>query len=99
MDHCPVSLGELIAKPEMYHLQSVTVEGYVTLRFEGNELCPNERPETSTECVWIDVEGLKDPGFRKGRVVVEGTFDGENLGHLGVASGTIGKVTRLERLR
>jgi hypothetical protein len=69
------------------------------LQFEANTLCPVERASDWKSCLWLDVEGLQDPGFRKGWVVVDGTFDGENLGHLGLASGTIGHITVLRRLQ
>jgi hypothetical protein len=78
---------------------SAQPDGYVTLRFEGNEVCPSDRQEDSKQCFWLDVERMSEPGFRRGRAVIEGTFDGENLGHLGVAGGTIRNITRLERVR
>jgi hypothetical protein len=95
----PVSIQELISQPGPYHRRRVRAEGYVRLQFEGNTLCPVEKASGWASCLWLDVEGLEDPGFRRGRVVVEGTFDGENLGHLGLAGGTIGKITVLRRLQ
>jgi len=94
-----VSIPELIGQPATYHHARIRTDGYVTLQFEGNTLCPVKMPSGMKACLWLDVEGLADPGFRKGRGVVEGTFDGENLGHLGVASGTIGHITLVRRLK
>ena len=94
-DVAAVSIHELVNKPAAYHHRRVRTDGYVKLQFEGNTACPVETPSDWKECVWLDVEGLQDPGFRKGRAVLEGTFDGENLGHLGIAGGTIGHITSL----
>ena len=73
------------------------VEGEVVLEFEGNTLCPSRKPKDWQTCAWLDIENLKDPGFRRAHAVVEGTFDGENLGHLGIAGGTIEKITLITR--
>ena len=98
-ERLPVLLADLIAAPERYHRRHIRTEGYITLQFEGNRVCMGiDRPHSST-CLWLDVEGLKEPGFRKGRGLVEGIFDGENLGHFGAASGAIEQITELRRLR
>jgi len=92
------TISELIAAPERYHGARVRTEGYLTLQFEGNTLCPDPgRPGDWKTCLWLDVDGMKDPGFRHGHAVVEGSFDGENLGHLGVVSGALGKITSIRR--
>jgi len=98
-ERLPVSLAELIAAPERYHGRHIRTEGYITLQFEGNVVCMGIDRSQSSTCLWLDVEGLKDPGFRRGRGLVEGTFDGENLGHFGAASGAIEQITALGRLR
>lgn len=94
-----VSLAELLKAPERYHRSRVRVEGEVVLEFEGNTLCPVRKPTDWQTCAWLDIENLKDPGFRRAHAVVEGTFDGENLGHLGIAGGTIEKITLITRLK
>jgi hypothetical protein len=100
-DAGPVAIGiaELIAEPGRYHQRQVRTEGYVTLQFERNMLCVGTDRFDATTCLWLDVEGLRDPGFRNGRAAVEGTFDGENLGHFGAASGAIERITVLRRLQ
>ena len=62
-----VSIHGLVSKPAIYHHRRVRTDGYVKLQFEGNTACPVETPSDWKECVWLDVEGLQDPGFRKGR--------------------------------
>ena len=73
---CDVSMVELLAVPEKFHDKRVRVVGFGTLAFEGNTLCTSRH--SGTGCLWLDIEGVKDPGFRKGWIVVEGRFDGEN---------------------
>jgi hypothetical protein len=94
-----VSLSELVSVPEKFHKKKVLVIGFVTLAFEGNTLCPSRDTRSGRECVWLDLEGLKDPGFRRGYALLEGHFDGEGRGHLGCCSGAIEKITRLEKWR
>jgi len=92
-----VSILELVARPEKYHEKPITVVGFVTFEFEGNVLCPTDRRHSSSDCLWVDVEGLKDPGFRRSYVVVDATFDGELRGHFWCCAGSLTKITRLER--
>jgi hypothetical protein len=94
-----VSLTELIAVPEKFHDKRVLVIGFITLAFEGNTVCPSEHSRSGKECLWLDVEGLKDPGFRKGYALIEGHFDGEGRGHLGCCSGAIDSISRFQRWR
>jgi hypothetical protein len=90
-----VSLVELLAIPKKFHHKRVSVVGFATLRFEGNTICINEH--YGTGCLWLDIEGVEDPGFRKGWAVVEGRFDGENRGHMGCCAGTIDNISVLRR--
>lgn len=91
-----VSVIELIADPERWDGKKVRLVGFVNLEFERNQLCllPGSH---QTECIWLDIEGLKDPGFRRGQSLVEGIFDGKNKGHLGLYSGAIKTLDRFER--
>jgi hypothetical protein len=92
-----VSLAELLVMPERFQRKQVRVGGYVRLAFEGNTVC--ERRDTGASCLWLDVEGMKDPGFRRGWAVVEGVFNGENRGHMGGYSGAIERITGLTKTR
>ena len=93
-----IRIADLVAESERYHQRQIRTHGYMTLRFEGNTLCAGTNRSEST-CLWLDIDGLQDPGFRTGRALVEGTFNGENLGHLGAASGAIERITALRRLQ
>ena len=92
-----VSFVDLIANPEKFHDQTVMLTGYVRFEFEGNCICPAADTLNTHDCFWLDVEGMKDPGFRSGPALVEGRFDGTDRGHFGLFSGTIGRITRLQR--
>lgn len=92
-----VTLGELFAMPGEFHGQPTRVRGFVTLAFEQNTLCENDTPAAA--CLWIDVDGLGEPGFRKGWAEVEAQFDGEDRGHFGCCRGTLGHVRRVTRLK
>lgn len=91
-----VTLIELLAVPEKFHGKRVRVAGFMTLAFEDNSLCAGDLPGAG--CLWLDIEGVKDPGFRKGWAEIEGRFDGEGRGHIGCCSGTIDGITSVARL-
>jgi hypothetical protein len=90
------TLGELLAVPDKFHGKPVRVRGFVTLTFEGNTICESNTPAAG--CPWLQVSGVQDPGFRKGWAEVEGTFDGEDRGHLGCCSGAVVRLSRLAKL-
>ena len=89
-----VSLVRLICQPERYHGRRVQIRGYLRCEFEGNHLCLSSE-SSGLECLWLEVAGAKDPGFREGFGSVEGTFDGERRGHFACCSGTIQSITRV----
>ena len=92
------AIVELVTRPELFHAKQVQVVGFVSLEFERNIICPSEKSDTS-ECLWLDLEGMLDPGFAKGRAIVQATFDGENRGNLGGYPGALVSITRFERWR
>lgn len=94
-----VSLVELIAVPEKFHDKNVRVIGFVQLTFEGNVICLSREVASPNDCIFLDIEGIADPGFREGEAILQGHFDGELRGHLGCCSGTIDHISRLERRR
>jgi hypothetical protein len=74
--------------------------GFMNLEFEGNALYVSEeffRHGATQDALWLDVEGMTvKPPFHQGYVIVQGTFDGERRGHLGMFAGTIQRIKRLE---
>jgi hypothetical protein len=100
------SLITLIARPEDFDSKRVRVIGYVHFEFEGNGLYVSEddyEHAITRNGVWIDppagFESDSGPTRRQPNdryVVVEGTFSAQDLGHMGMWSGAIQHVKRLE---
>jgi hypothetical protein len=94
-----VSLVTLIANPQQYEGKVVRVIGFVQLEFEGNAIYLHEedfRRAITENGLWLDVPtGFR--GWSAGSyAIVEGTFTGRQHGHMGLFSGEIQHVTRLE---
>jgi hypothetical protein len=99
-----VSLISLIANPEKFTGQKVRVIGYLHLEFEGNGLYLNKddfKNGISKNALWIEI-GPKHPEnspflkFIDHYVIMEGTFDDKNQGHMGMMSGSLKDITRLD---
>jgi hypothetical protein len=101
------SLVELIARPELYNGKRVRVIGFVNFEFEGNGLYISKedwQQSIARNGLWIDppsgFEADSGPSKRQPNqryVLVEGTFNARHLGHMGMWSGAIEHVTRLEQ--
>jgi hypothetical protein len=96
-----VSLMELIAQPERFDGKPVRVIGYVHFEFDGNGLYLHREDyehAISRNGVWLEPDestiGAATPNDRY--VIVEGTFRARDRGHLGMWSGALTQVTRLE---
>jgi hypothetical protein len=94
-----VSLITLIANPDRYEGKVVRVIGFVQLEFEGNAIYLHEedfRRAITDNALWMDVpQGFR--GYESGSyAIVEGTFTTKSHGHMGLFSGEIKNVTRLE---
>jgi hypothetical protein len=93
----------LVANPTEFHGKIVRVIGFCRLEFEGNALYLHredfERGITRN-AVWLSV-GWPVPKERRQLsdeyVLVEGTFNGEAQGHMGLFSGELRSLTRMER--
>ena len=92
-----VALVELLAVPEKFQGKRVRLIGFASLRFEGNVLCADNTPAGA--CLWLDIEGLSDPGFRNGWAQLEGRFNGENRGHFGCCPGSLEHITSFKKWR
>jgi len=98
-----VSLVQLIANPTEYHGKLVRVIGFCRLEFEGNALYLHREDferSIAKNAVWLSI-GWPVPEPRRHLsdeyVLVEGTFDGENRGHMSAFSGELRSITRMER--
>jgi len=99
-------LVELIARPETYDGKRVRVIGFVNFEFEGNAIylsADDWKHGVGRNSLWIDppqgFESDSGPTARQPNrryVIVEGTFNAKNRGHMGMHSGAIENVTRLD---
>jgi len=100
------SLITLIAQPESFDGRRVRVIGYVHFVFEGNGLYVSQESYDhgiSRNGLWIEApkgfDSDSGPARRQPNdryVIVEGTFSATNRGHMGMWSGAIEHVTRLD---
>ena len=97
-----VSLVELIAQPTQYDGRPVRVVGFAHFEFEGNGLYLHREDyaqSISHNSVWLEPPGGEVAAAQRANdryVIVEGTFDARNRGHLSMRSGAIVRVTRLD---
>lgn len=98
------SIINLIGTPEKYHNKKVRVIGFLNLEFEGNaiylhkedykkSITKNGLWVTFTEKAWKKIKKYK---FNKNYFLIEGTFDMTSFGHMGLWSGTIKDITRID---
>ena len=93
-------LADIIANPKQYQGQRVRVVGFCHLEFEDNALYIQGTDffhGVRKHGVWLDVEDSRERHLLSNTyVIVEGTFDAEQLGHLSLWAGTLTDVTRME---
>ncbi len=97
-----VSIIQLVATPEKYHGKFVRVIGFVRLEFEGNAIYLHHEDlkyGLTKNGLWLSVTDQ----IRKDRdkytdkyVLVEGTFNSQNHGHMGLNSGAIENIKRFQ---
>jgi hypothetical protein len=104
------SLIELIARPELYDGKRVRVIGFVNFEFEGNALYVSREDWLQAiyrNGIWVEPHlalptGIERdttaPEYRPNRryALLEGTFRRGPTGHLGMWSGSIDSVTRIQ---
>jgi hypothetical protein len=97
-----VSLVQLIANPTVFDGKRVILKGYVVLEFESQHMYLSEADAThgiTRNSVWLDVSHViyaKRAQFHGHYIFVEGTFSARRRGHLGMASGEIGNISRFD---
>jgi hypothetical protein len=101
-----VSLMQLIVNPEEYHGKPVRVIGVSCIEFEGDAIWfAKEHYEhfVYMNALWIepDYDALgatrqQLEQFNGKYVLIEGVFNKDNHGHMGMYSGAIEKVTRFQ---
>jgi len=98
-----VSLINLIATPEKYDGKLIRVVGYLNLEFEGNALYFHKEDYEKSlfrNAIWVNFtrkEAIeKTKTFSKQYVVIEGTFVMNDTGHMGLFSGGVTQISRLD---
>jgi hypothetical protein len=101
----PVSMIRLLANPEKYHGKRVIVEGYMRLEFEGDAIYFHEedyKKGLSSNSFWLDVSVEQLKKYRRINnqyVFIEGVFDAKHFGHMGMFSGEIKRISRIQQIR
>lgn len=94
-----VSIISLLGDPKRYAGHRVTVTGYVRIEFEGNAVYFHKEDFDNMlthNALWLDMAGAKTSGLKEGYAYVEGVFDPDGHGHLGLFGGTLKNITRLD---
>jgi hypothetical protein len=97
------SIIKLVATPDNYHNSKVSVTGFLNVEFEGDAIYINKEDcdqQLYSNGLWVnltekqtkEIDSLK---LNKQYVLLEGTFDKNGNGHLGLWSGEIKDVTRI----
>ena len=98
-----VSLVSLIATPEKYHEKKVRIVGYVNIEFEGNGIYLHKddyKHGIYSNGFWISIDKnirqkIADEKMNKSYVLLEGIFNMNQRGHMGLWSGEIEQITRI----
>lgn len=98
-----ISLIKLVSNPEKFHNQPIQIIGFLHLEFEGNAIYINEldyKHSIRKNGFWVSFKNkeLQKKAFELNDkyVLIEGVFDAENFGHMGMWSGEIKNITRID---
>jgi len=95
-----VSLIHVIQNPELYADKEIRVIGVANIQYEATGLYVSEedlRNSVTKNGVWLGISSSDENRKLHGKyVLVEGLFDPTRKGHLGMWSGMIRDVKRLE---
>ncbi|WP_456461398.1 hypothetical protein [Reichenbachiella sp.] len=97
-----VSLIKLIATPQEYHDRRIQVVGYLNLEFEGDAIYLHKEDYEQSileNSFWVSFsDKISQDELRKLNkryVLIAGTFNMDNHGHMGLFSGEIMKIDRI----
>ena len=98
-----VTMIELIANPEKYDGMLVRVHGVGNIGFEGNYIALNkeEYRQYMGNQIWLElgeraISSEEAQAYNGKYVIVEGIFDKDNSGHLGLFQGAIVDINRYD---
>ena len=99
-----VSMVQLIANPQAYDIARVRLIGYLRLEFEGDAVYLHREDfdnQITKNGIWVNVpRGMTEPqqeAVNNQYVICEGRFVATRHGHMGMFSGELTDVKRLER--
>ena len=96
-----VSLLQLITNPERYHGKRIIVVGFAALEFEGQAIYPTrDAAITPKNGVWLEYDfgNLPNKPTTLKPMLVEGVFDAKGSGHMGLWTGEICLISRIQYL-
>lgn len=98
-----ISLINLISTPEKYHRKKIRIIGFMNLEFEGNAIyLHKEDYERSiySNGFWVSIDEpilkkINEEKLNRSYVMIEGVFNMNQRGHMGLWSGEIEHITRI----
>ena len=101
-----VSIIQLISSPNKYHNKRVRIIGVAKLEFEGDTICLSKEDlkySVTKNCLWLSID-FEDMEFSREEYhnlnvngkysLIEGVFNKNYLGHMGLNSGSINNISR-----
>jgi hypothetical protein len=93
-----VSIVQLLATPEKFDGKLIRVIGFLCLAFEGDAVYLHREDfdhGLTQNALWVDVPEKRDESLSRKYVLLEGTFDASDHGHMGLFGGAIHKISRM----
>ncbi|MBE7646765.1 hypothetical protein [Tenacibaculum finnmarkense] len=98
-----LSLVNLIATPEKYHGKKVQIIGFLNIEFEGDGIYLHKDDYEHgiySNGFWVSIDQktgktISNDKLNKSYVLIEGTFNMKQRGHMGLWSGEIENITRI----
>lgn len=97
-----VSIIQLIATPEKFQNKRVQMTVFLHVEFEGDAVYLHQEDyekALTQNALWIDLSGnfsAKAKKINDSYVIVSGVFDSNDNGHMGMFSGALTKIDRLD---
>ena len=94
------SLLRVLANPRQYHHQEIQIIGFLDLAFEGDALYLHQEDlahNIFANAIWVNATKemyANKKVLNRKYVLIRGTFDADDLGHMGLFSGAITNITR-----
>ena len=96
-----ISLITLIQSPDKFEGKAIRVVGLCTLGFEGKAIWASGEAldkAITKDAIWLEVPLTDKLRTEHQKVmIVEGVFTAQRKGHLGLYSGTIEQISRIDR--